>query len=204
MFKQIFTAELSLLTEDATLIEIYWNEIEKHYSKTNHHYHNLSHLDNILLSLLPIKHVISDWQTIIFSIAYHDIIYNVMNNNNEEKSAEFARKRLSALSIPIHQVDKCCKQILATKGHDNSNDDDTNIFTDADISILGTDEENYKRYADFIRKEYKIYPDFLYNPGRIKVLKHFLEMKKIYKTDFFYSKYEDQARINIEYEIRQL
>jgi hypothetical protein len=46
--------------------------------------------------------------------------------------------------------------------------------------------------------------DFLYNPGRKKVLKHFLDMKTIFKTAYFQEKYERQARINLASEMETL
>jgi predicted metal-dependent HD superfamily phosphohydrolase len=45
-----------------------------------------------------------------------------------------------------------------------------------------------------------MYPDFLYKPGRRKVLTHFLEMERIFKSDHFYQKYEEQARKNLLFE----
>lgn len=59
-------------------------------------------------------------------------------------------------------------------------------------------------YTKQIRKEYSIYPDFLYKPGRKKVLEHFLQLENIFKTDYFKTKYEVQARKNIESEWRNL
>ena len=72
-----------------------------------------------------------------------------------------------------------------------------NLFTDADFSILGAHWETYSIYSQNVRKEYSIYPDLVYNPGRKKVLKHFLEMTRIYKTDYFYSKLEELAKCNL-------
>lgn len=55
-----------------------------------------------------------------------------------------------------------------------------------------------------VRKEYSIYPDLLYKPGRKKVLQHFLQMERIFKTQVFYDKYETQSRRNLEKELNQL
>ena len=55
-----------------------------------------------------------------------------------------------------------------------------------------------------IRKEYSIYPDFLYNPGRKKALEHFLEHKFIFQTEEFRTQYETKARENIKREIELL
>lgn len=44
----------------------------------------------------------------------------------------------------------------------------------------------------------------MYNRGRKKALKHFLEMDRIFKTDYFFQKYENQARINLQKELEIL
>jgi len=58
-------------------------------------------------------------------------------------------------------------------------------------------------YAKNIRKEYHIYPDLMYNPGRIKVLQHFLQKSNIYFTQAFQAK-EAAARQNLQQEIQLL
>ena len=83
-------------------------------------------------------------------------------------------------------------------------DDDTNYFTDADLSILGSDSDSYLTYTKQIRKEYSYFPDLLYKPGRRKVLEHFLEMGNIFKTKYFQDKFEIQAKINILGELKSL
>ena len=52
-----------------------------------------------------------------------------------------------------------------------------------------------------IRKEYAIYPDMLYNPGRKKVLQHFLTMDTIYKTAVYRDRYEQKAKENLQREL---
>jgi predicted metal-dependent HD superfamily phosphohydrolase len=90
---------------------------------------------------------------------------------------------------------------MATKGHTFSDDPDTNLFTDADLSVLGKPWPTYEAYFKNVRKEYAIYPDFLYKPGRKKVLQHFLTMPRIFKTEYFYDAYESNARENITREL---
>jgi predicted metal-dependent HD superfamily phosphohydrolase len=204
MFGEIFKRELRNFTTDEQLVDKFWKGIESNYNKAGRYYHNLLHLDSLVDQLLPVKDQIEDWQTIILSIAYHDIIYNTLKQDNEEKSASFASGRLSELGLPAIQIEKCKRQILSTKGHQLSDDFDTNYFTDADLSVLGFDNNAYVKYAGQIRKEYRYYPDILYKPGRRKVLLHFLEMKNIFKTEYFQGKYEKQARVNISNELLSL
>lgn len=186
------------------LFDVYWTEIEKAYSSKKRHYHNLIHVQNMIDELYEVKNNIEDFDAILFSIFYHDIIYKSTAKDNEEKSAEFARERLLKIKLSDDQLTKINNQIIATKNHRKSTDVDTNYLLDADLSILGKSWEEYEKYVSQIREEYTIYPDFLYKPGRKNVLIHFLEFKEIYKTTYFKKKYECQARINIEKEISLL
>lgn len=198
-FKDLFQK----YNQDNSLQENLWLEIETYYTSKKRHYHTLSHLENLFQELLPIQENFEDWETIKFSIFYHDIIYNASRSDNEEKSAILAIERLKEIGINEDQILKCNHQILMTKSHEMS-DNDTNYFTDADLSILGKNWKTYEEYFKQIRKEYRIYPDFMYNRGRKKALKHFLEMEGIFKTDYFFGKYEKQARLNLEKELEIL
>src|SRR4051812_40963850 len=112
MFETTFKSILTHLTTDQHLINKLWAEIASHYNKSSRHYHNLFHLDNLLSELLIIQDKIDDWQIIIFSIAYHDIIYNTVKKDNEEKSANLAYERLGLLNLTINRREKCREQIL--------------------------------------------------------------------------------------------
>jgi predicted metal-dependent HD superfamily phosphohydrolase len=72
------------------------------------------------------------------------------------------------------------------------------------LKVLARDWNEYQMYFEQIRKEYRIYPDFLYKPGRAKALEHFLENKFIFQTEEFRKLYEEKARRNIEKEISLL
>ncbi len=202
--KELFINLVNTYTTESGRAGILWDEIEKHYSHKSRHYHNLAHLDNLLHELTTIKEQIGHWDAMLFAIFYHDVIYNVMKKDNEERSAVMAGLRLSSINFPVPATAVCCRHIEATKSHELNHSDDTNLFTDADLSILGKDGEQYKTYCEQVRKEYSIYPDMIYKPGRKKVLGHFLGMERIYKTEVFYDKYEMRARENMRREMAEL
>lgn len=199
--KVTFFELLSNYTEDPGLVNELWEEIEENYSNSKRHYHTLQHLENVLIKLIEVKAEIKKWEIILFSLFYHDIIYNPFKSNNEEKSSELGEKRMTQISVSTESIKACKKQILATKSHLPSADSDTNYFTDADLSVLGQPWEIYSEYVKNVRKEYSLYPDLIYIPGRKNVLKHFLEMDRIFKTDFFYMKLEAQAKENLSKEM---
>lgn len=200
MYRESFQASsdnCAINSDDATVL---WAKIETAYSGKSRHYHNLQHLENMLTELEAIKSDLADWDLLIFALGYHDIIYKSTGSNNEEQSAENFVDDLSPF-LENERVSQGSRIIIATKGHSPSTDRDTNYFTDADLAILGSSAEHYQAYSQQIRKEYSIYPDFIYNKGRRKVLEHFLQMERIYKTDYFFEKYEVQAKMNLKKEL---
>ena len=95
---------------------------------------------------------------------------------------------------------------MATKAHRPSAEDDgaEAWLVDLDLAVLARSEQGYQEYIQAIRKEFWIYPGFLYRPGRIKVLRHFLDMEFIYNTPYGRQQFEEQARKNLAFELRQL
>lgn len=179
-----------------------WLDVEKTYSKKSRYYHNLTHLEEMVFWFLKYKEQLQQPNEVLFSIFYHDYVYNVTRKDNELKSAEHA----IALLKPNHKLNKplVFDLIVATQLHEHSENEDSNWLIDFDLKILSKDWDDYKIYNQQIRKEYNIYPDFLYNPGRKKALAHFLENKNIYQTETFRTLFEDKARENIIREIQEL
>lgn len=193
-------------SKDEIYLESIWEQLFKHYSRKNRHYHGLSHIWNMLTQSDECKAELVDKEMVDFAIWFHDIIYKATQKNNEEKSADLARKVLKRLSLNASRIETVYNLIVSTKKHQviESSNLDNAYLLDFDLSILGQSWEVYETYIKNIRKEYKIYPDFLYKPGRKKVLKHFLERKTLYFTEKYLDLYESQARKNLEKEIQLL
>ena len=198
-----FKESIENYTRNTIALDRLWNDIVNQYTEPSRHYHTLTHLDALANELTNVREAMIDWDLVVFAVAYHDIIYNPLKNDNEEKSADHAAKILYDL-LNAQSLEKCRHMIMATKNHALDNDADVNYFIDADLSILGTNSRDYEIYTEQIRKEYSIYPYFIYKQGRRKVVKHFIEMNQIYKTAYFFDKYEQQAKINLANELRDL
>ena len=176
-----------------------WLDLEKAYSKKSRHYHNLTHLKDMIESFEKYTDKLQNPNEVLFSIFYHDIVYSSSKKDNELKSAQYAVKILPKETTLNSEL--VFDAICATQLHQHNEIEDINWLIDFDLKILARDWEEYKIYFEQIRKEYRIYPDFLYKPGRAKALKHFLENEFIFQTDEFRKLYEEKARINIEKEI---
>ncbi|THU35936.1 hypothetical protein FAM09_21330 [Niastella caeni] len=144
---------------------------------------------------------LQDQDVVAFAIFYHDIIYNVLRKDNEPRSAQLAVKRLQALGIPPEKTAQVKIFIEATQTHTVTgtvqNPADLQLFLDFDMSILGADWEAYAEYTRQVRREYRIYPDKLYYPGRKQFLQHCLQAEFIFQTQLFRDLYEAKARANM-------
>lgn len=199
---KIYTDLLLTIGFSENEIQQKWKNLEKAYSKKSRHYHNLTHLEEMIASFEIYSDRLQNPNEILFSIFYHDFVYSASKKDNELKSAEYALDVLGEKSLINKPL--VFDAICATQQHAHNTNEDINWLIDFDLKILAKDWEDYKIYFEQIRKEYRIYPDFLYKPGRAKALKHFLEYKFIFQTDEFRILYEDRARYNIEKEISLL
>ena len=128
--------KLVLNYTDNSLAKIIWKDIENHYNSKNRHYHNLSHLYNMLLQLEDIKNDIEDLNALKFAIWYHDIIYKSTNKDNEDQSANYCEKALKTLKIDDFKIEKIKTLIISTKKHQlvlNKNTDNAYLL---DLDLL--------------------------------------------------------------------
>ncbi|SIR41098.1 HD domain-containing protein [Pontibacter lucknowensis] len=188
-------------TTDEALIRQLWDELEKAYTAKDRHYHNLEHIAYMLELADRYKQESPQQDLLRFAIFYHDIVYKATRSDNEEQSAALAEERLHRLGIPEVDILQVKEMIIATKSHQTHKNELINLLLDLDLAILGADQERYDRYSQGVRKEYSIYPDLIYKPGRRKVLQHFLAQEHIYKTPELQEAFEDKARENLQREL---
>jgi predicted metal-dependent HD superfamily phosphohydrolase len=190
-------------SRDSLLIDVVWETINKKYSERNRHYHNLKHIESMLELTKENETAITNLDEVLFAIWFHDSIYKSRSKRNEEKSANFAETILRKFNITTQKIENIKQLILSTKKHKIIADEnaDNAFLLDFDLSILGTDWSVYQNYSHNIRKEYKMYPDFLYKPARKKVLESFLNREKLYFTEKYSLLFEEKARENLQKEL---
>ncbi|MGO4293714.1 HD domain-containing protein [Chitinophaga sp. RAB17] len=192
-------------TDDLMFINQSYVTMMMAYQEEKRHYHDISHILQLVSLQQAYTDRILDNEVVLFSIFFHDIIYNAQRSDNEEMSAAAAVTHLRKIGFPAEKTTAVNDFIIATKTHINpQNNPDLDYFLDFDLQILGASPEAYQQYTRQIRQEYSIYPDLLYKPGRKRVLQHFLEMPAIFRTPVFRELYEESARNNIQAEIDTL
>lgn len=200
--KETYSRLLSKIGFNLNEINTLWLELEKMYSAPARHYHNLNHLEEMIALYAVYESELQFPDEVLYSIFYHDYVYKITRKDNELKSAE---KAVSILPDDAKlDNDLVFDMICATQLHQHNAIEDINWLIDFDLRILAKEWNDYQIYCNQIRKEYRIYPNFMYQPGRKKALEHFLKNEFIFQTAAFRTQYEQQARANIEREIGML
>jgi predicted metal-dependent HD superfamily phosphohydrolase len=178
----------------ADVADRWWRDLERRYAEPHRHYHTLAHIEH-MLDVLPHAS-----ETVLGAVWFHDAIYG--GSESEERSAELARQALAALQFPAEEIESVAHLILATKTHAMADlPPDGQRFLDADLSILGSERERYRKYVEDVREEYAPIPEPIFRSVRNQILRRFLERPRIYGTDEFFERFEAKARANIEWEL---
>ncbi|NRB50552.1 MAG: hypothetical protein HRU41_22980 [Saprospiraceae bacterium] len=182
-----------------------WAEISSAYQSAERYYHNLIHISDMLGLWKQHRSDLKNANLLALCIWFHDLVYQVDRKDNEQQSAERAVFYLGKSELSTLAITQVYQSILATQYHQLSFDyPDLAYLLDFDLAVLGRDWERYVEYTKQIRKEYSIYPDELYRPGRKKVLEHFLARENLYFTSYAQGKWEAQARLNLKMELSSL
>ena len=175
------------------------------YGSKERFYHTLEHIRAVLEFVKARTDQLQDRRSVELAVWFHDAVYDTKAQDNEEQSAVLARTILEKLMVPEHGIQRVEQLVRATKTHELTEEDkDGIIFLDSDLSILGTDDTTYDKYAEAIRKEYSWVSDEVYKIGRKRVLEKFLSRERIFKSAMAYQQLENKARNNIQREIAKL
>jgi predicted metal-dependent HD superfamily phosphohydrolase len=175
------------------------------YTQPDRHYHNLTHIHQVLTTLDRFSATIDNPLAVYFAAWFHDFVYNSQASDNELQSTKAAKEVLISIGAEHKLIDRVQELIMATQGHQiAANDRDRCIFLDADLAILGADPARYQAYSRSIRREYSWVSDSAYQAGRIRVLESFLHRDRLYYTEILFGELESMARNNMSCEIDRL
>jgi predicted metal-dependent HD superfamily phosphohydrolase len=175
-----------------------WGEIQSLHAHPPRHYHTLDHVVQVAETFRGVPH----WQQpkeVFIAILFHDAIYEVTRTDNELRSAEVARASIRAWHLEV-DPDRVSQLIALTAKHGRlapeDVDEDTALFLDCDMAILGANRASYDIYEAGIAAEYRPVYGEGYKAGRRAFLEKLLA-RPLYLSDWFRSRLEDRARANL-------
>lgn len=167
------------------------------YAEPHRRYHTWSHIGACFDA---IERIVGDRsQEVALALLYHDAVYDPLARagDNEERSAALLMDEGKRTGVDVEILKKACTMILATKHDAVPETEQACAVVDADLSILGADEETFDRYDEAIREEYAVVPDAAFATGRAEVMRRFLGREHIFATKAARDLWEAQARKNI-------
>lgn len=178
------------------------------YAAPGRHYHDLRHIDTMLALSAAHRHALRDACAVDLAILFHDVVYEPSRKDNEKASAVWARRSLAALGAALPLVDTVARYVEATEHlgavAPAAVDTDLDHLLDFDLAILASEPADYDAYAAAIRREYAIYPDLLYRPGRAKALGKLLATQHLFRAPALAEAWEAKARANLSRELATL
>ena len=179
------------------------------YRAADRHYHSMAHVEDLLALAGQHADLVSDMPAMEAAIWFHDAILDTSRSDNEARSADLAREWL-ALGSDADRVERVAMMVEATASHavpaglPADLREQTMLFLDMDLSILGAEPQRFDAYETAVRREYGWVPDEAWRSGRAKVLRRFLERPSIFATPRFRALCEDAARANIARSLARL
>lgn len=184
-------------------------ELTKLYQADDRHYHGIRHIEALLALATEYRAELSDPEAVEAAIWFHDAIYDSRRKDNEALSAALAADTLKG-GIDAPRLARIVAMIEATATHEvpafenAAANNDAALLLDMDLSILGAPAKAFDAYEDAVRREYGWVTDADWRAGRGAVLRNFLARPRIFHTHIFVSRFEAQARANMERSLAQL
>ena len=187
--------------------EAVFADLVEHHAGPGRHHHDFAHASGVVDVVLGLHSPGDDWAVAVLAGWFHDAVYDPRAGRgvNEGASAVVAHDALSSLGLTLTSLGSVCRLVCLTASHrPGATDRAGAVLCDADLSILGADEERYDDYVRNIRAEYDHVSDADWRTGRRAVLRSFLDRPTIFHTHAGRDRWEATARTNISRELSAL
>lgn len=166
------------------------------YSEPSRSYHTLQHIAEGIEHLKAARNAPPE---VALAWWFHDALYDPKRQDNEEKSAAWAKAVLGATPL----AEKVAAAILATKLGAFAADPAQRLLVDIDLAGLAAPEPRFSEIAAQLRREYAHLDDAAYRVWRLDSLRGFTARAYIYQSPELRS-FETRARKNLERAINAL
>lgn len=159
---------------DKWKVKLDYNILLTRWNESHRGYHTQNHLLSILEDINSLKDGISekDYDKLVLCALFHDIVYDPMSQDNEEKSAQFFID--CCIEKDNKDVLEVKQMILDTKTHE-SNTKLSEIFNRIDMSVVEGGYDELLEWENGIHYEFQGYGNELYKLGRLQFLEKLLD-----------------------------
>ena len=174
------------------------------WSEGHRHYHTLQHLRECMSQFDAVRWLAERSAEIELALWFHDAFYDPTRNDNEERSADWARASVLHAGLPPDVATRVHALVMATRHEAVPEEADAKLLVDVDLAILGADPQRFDEYERQVRAEHAHVPAEQFRQGRRRILSGFLARQRIYGTGYFHDTLEERARENLRRAIGRL
>jgi predicted metal-dependent HD superfamily phosphohydrolase len=174
------------------------------WSEPHRHYHTLQHLRECLENFDKVRSLAQRPAEIELALWFHDAFYDPARNDNEARSADWARASVLQAGLPPDMAARVHALVMATRHDATPEDADAQLLVDVDLAILGADARRFDEYERQVRAEYAHVTDDQFRQGRGRTLTTFVTRPRIYSTGHSHDALEERARENLRRALARL
>lgn len=181
-------------------------ELIARWGESHRRYHGHSHLLAVIEALRTLQdhgeRPGPESRAVWLAAWFHDAVYNGVAGKDEEDSAALAHEKLTGAGCRPEEVAETVRLVLLTAHHAPADADASGaMLCDADLSVLGSPPDNYRRYLAAVRQEYAHIGDADFAAGRADVVRRLLALEPLYRTATARRLWLARARQNLSGEL---
>ena len=167
------------------------------YGESQRYYHTLEHIDHCLGMFDDCHTLLQAPAAVELAVWFHDVVFEPGQPDNELRSAELYRD----FARGVHSenlIDHVYGLIMATLHNGFALEGiDVEYIVDIDLSSFGLTWDEFLRDSENLRRENPHLEDKAYYRNQGYFQARLLERPRFFLSDFFYQRYETQARSNL-------
>ena len=172
-------------------------ELARHYGEPWRRYHTGEHLDACLRHFDSARQHMEEPDAVEMALWYHDAVYDVRGNDNEERSAQLFKETVEGAADEGF-CDRVCDLIMVTQHMDPPEQGDARYIVDIDLSSFGQPWDAFIADSRKVRAEITHLSDAEFNESQSKFLRKLQSRPSFFTSEYFRDRYEARARVNLD------
>ena len=173
-----------------------WQEIERSYAAPDRHYHSLRHLAQCLAEFDAAGAATAEGWAVELALWFHDLVLEPGARDNEQRSSERFALLASGQLAPA-RIERVSGLVLATTHRAAPADAAAQLVCDIDLSSLGA------AWPEFLADSRALWDESRsdwqgYAHGKIGFYTQLCARPRIFMTEHFHARCEQDARSNME------
>lgn len=180
-----------------------FNELDRRYGEAHRRYHTGAHIAHCLQQMDSAAPVLGKNDAVEMAIWFHDAIWDPKASDNEYRSAELFKSRVSDVASKAF-IDAVYRLIMITVHPSSPQMDDEKFLVDIDLSSFGMPWDAFSRDSALVREEFAHLSDDEFGRNHCIFLRSLLDRESIFTTEYYRERYEETARANMRRQLTEL